>query len=292
MIKQIKKETGYVTSFDSTPIYYEVRGEGKPIFLAYGIVCLINHWHHQIKYFSENYQTIVIDYRGHHMSGTPSNPENMSLDAIARDIIAVCDHLGIDKASFFAHSFGAQCLLRTYDLRPELFENIVFINSFATNPLKGMFGIENMDQVFRFLKQGYEQLPETLNYFWKSAIDNPFALQLMGLSGGFNIKLTSLKDIQVYLRGVKNIDLNVFLSLFEHMLNYDGNAVLSDVKVPTLIIGGSQDNVTPVHFQELMHQKIKGSVLQIIPYGSHCSQLDMPDLVNLRIEKFLRSINY
>ena len=68
--------------------------------------------------------------------------------------------------------------------------------------------------------------------------------------------------------------------------------VIKEVKVPTLIIGGAKDSVTPLSFQREFHQKIKGSKLQIIPYGSHCSQLDMPDLVNLRIEKFLSEIAY
>ena len=290
-MNEVTHKTGYVESFDGTPIYYEVRGEGRPVFLAYGIGCLINHWRHQIKYFSQKYQTIVIDYRGHHKSGRPIKKDNLSLDAIAKDIVAVCDHLNIDKASFWGHSFGAQVLLRAFDMKPELFENMVFINGFATNPMKGMFGLD-IDPIFRNIKKGFETLPETISTLWKLGVDNPVTSRVMGFTGGFNLSLTSFKDIQVYTKGVASIDFDVFIEIFESMVNYNGGSVLSEVNVPSLIIGGSKDNVTPLEFQKKMHQSIKGSKLQVIPYGSHCSQLDMPDLVNLRIEKFLTEINY
>ncbi|MAF89974.1 MAG: alpha/beta hydrolase [Bdellovibrionaceae bacterium] len=290
-MREVVKETGYIESYDGTKIYFESRGEGPTIVMAYGIGCLMNHWRHQAKYFSQNYRTVLFDYRGHHMSERPALLENLNVHAIAKDLKALCDHLKIEKASFWGHSFGAQVLLRTYDNNPELFENLVFINGFATNPLKGMYGLD-LDPIFRNVKKGYETLPETISTLWKLSVDNPITNRLMGLAGGFNLSLTSFKDIQVYTKGVASIDFDVFTYIFESMINYNATAVLEEVKVPTLIIGGAKDSVTPLSFQREFHQKIKGSKLQIIPYGSHCSQLDMPDLVNLRIEKFLSEIAY
>jgi len=78
---EISKTTGTFESFDGTKIYYEVRGQGRPIVLCYGLACLINHWTHQIKAFSMDYQTIVFDYRGHHNSDTPVKRENLTIDA-------------------------------------------------------------------------------------------------------------------------------------------------------------------------------------------------------------------
>ena len=39
--------------------------------------------------------------------------------------------------------------------------------------------------------------------------------------------------------------------------------------------------------QEEIHRLIRGSSFFMVPYGSHCTQLDMPDLVNLKIDRFL-----
>jgi pimeloyl-ACP methyl ester carboxylesterase len=288
----IAKQTGFVESFDGTSIYYEVRGQGKPIVFANGLACGMNQWHKQIKYFSQKYQTIAFDYRGHLNSETPKSHEYLTMDALAQDIQKLCNHLEVEKASFWGHSYGAQVLIRTFDMNPQLFHNMVFVNGFATNPINGMFGLDVVSSAFKVMKDGYEQLPETLSYLWKSIVTNPFAMKLTGWAGGFNLALTSFKDIEIYARGVANIELDVFLSLFEHMMNYDGLSVLERINVPTLIIGGAKDSVTPLKYQKALHTKIKGSELLVVPYGSHCAQLDMPDLVNLRIEKFLNQVRY
>ncbi len=292
----VSKRTGTFKSFDGTPIYYEVRGTGKPIVLCYGIACLMNHWTHQLRYFSHNYQTIVFDYRGHHNTPVPASRENLSLDAICQDMAGLLEHLKIEKASFWGHSYGVQILLRFFDMYPERVANLVFINGFATNPIKGMFGgvlgVDTISTVFKMFRQGHRNFPETLASIWRGAVTHPLAIPLSSLAGGFNLSLTSLKDIEVYARGVASMDLDVFITLFDQMMKYDGSPVLDRIDVPTLIISGSKDGVTPLSHQERMHQRVRGSQFLRVPYGSHCTQLDLPDFVNLRIEKFLQEIRY
>lgn len=287
----VKKTTGHFRSFDGTRIYYEVRGEGFPIVLNYGIGCLINHWRPQIKYFSKDYKVITYDYRAHHRSDIPENHEHLSIDALAQDLKGLLDHLEIHEASLWGHSFGAQMLVRFYDLYPQLTHNLVFVNGFVQNPLAGMFGSDMTESAFRLLKNGYKTLPETISFLWKMGINNPIAIQLSALAGGFNLNLTSLKDVEIYARGIASMDLNAFITLFESMLKYDGKPVLERIDCPTMIIGGKQDSVTPQEHQEDMHRRIKGSDFFMVPYGSHCTQLDMPELVNLKIERFLRSLS-
>lgn len=285
----IPKVTGTFKSFDDTEIYYEVRGQGKPLILHYGIGCLINHWRPQIRYFSETHQVIVYDYRAHHNSGMPVDFKNMTIDALTKDVKALMQHLQIPKASHWGHSFGVQVLLNSYAQYPELFESLVFINGFVKNPLVGMFGSDYALKFFHGFKKGFDQLPETFSYLWRSAIRNPIAVPLSGIAGGFNLNLTPFKDIEIYARGISSMDLRAFLSLFESMVEYDGSDVLETIEIPTLIIGGRRDSMTPVRYQREMHEKIRDSQFLLVPYGTHCTQLDMPDLVNLRISKFLKA---
>ncbi|MGE4131406.1 MAG: alpha/beta fold hydrolase [Bdellovibrionales bacterium] len=287
----IPKQTGTFKSFDGTRIYYEVRGEGLPIVLNYGIGCLLNHWRHQIKHFSAQYKVIAYDYRAHHRSEIPEDRGHLSLDDLAQDLKSLLDHLEIQKASLWGHSFGAQMLVRHYDLFPEFAHSLVFVNGFVKNPLAGMFGADLTTSFFRLFKSGYELLPETLSFLWRQSVQNPLAVQLSALAGGFNTNLTSLKDIEIYAKGIAGMDLDAFIRLFESMMAYDGRPVLSRISVPTMIIGGRQDSVTPEKHQEEIHQLIKGSEYFSVPYGSHCAQLDMPELVNLKIERFLRAKN-
>lgn len=288
----IKKTTGYATSFDGTPIFYEIRGEGKPLVLCYGIGCLMNHWHNQVKFFSNQYQVILLDYRGHHQSPIPQQHDNLNLDACVQDIKSVVDHLGLKKVTFMGHSWGTQLLVRLYDLHPELFENFVSVNGFVNNPIVGMFGSNLPATAFELMKQFYQQVPETTNYLWQKLTYNALTIKFTQMSGGFNPKLTKVKDIEVYLKGVASINIEVFIKLFEAMMNYDGKPVLEKIEVPTLLIAGEQDFVTPIKHQEEMNRKIKSSELTRVPFGSHCSMLDMPEFVNLRIEKFLKEHKY
>lgn len=285
------KKTDFFKSFDGTKLYYEVHGIGEPIILAYGIGCLINHWQKQIHYLAQKYQVIAFDYRAHHKSSLPADHDQISIDALARDIHSLMDHLGLETASVAGHSFATQVLLRSYDINPKYFNSLIFINGFASNPIAGMFGNDLAAQVFRYVKKGFDLAPETLSYIWQKSINNPLAVQVSALLGGFNLSLTNLKDIEIYLKGIANMDLNAFLKLFENMMDYDGRPVFDRVTIPTLIIGGKKDSITPQHYQEEMNLKIRNSQLLMVPYGSHCTQLDMPDFVNLKIESFLNSVN-
>ncbi|MGZ5279497.1 MAG: alpha/beta fold hydrolase, partial [Pseudobdellovibrionaceae bacterium] len=142
MKKSIPFQSGRFKSFDGTSIYYEVRGKGEPLVFIYGLACLINHWHFQIEHFAQTHQVIAFDIRGHHKSDIPADRSKLSLDAVAQDIPYLLREVGVKKAHFVGHSFGAQSMLKAYDLSPELFLSLIFVNGFAKNPIKGMFGLD------------------------------------------------------------------------------------------------------------------------------------------------------
>ena len=281
------KETGHFESFDGTPIYYEVRGEGEPLVLVYGIACIINHWHHQVEYFSKKYRVITFDLRGHQKSNPVADMNHLGMDHLGKDVIGLLAHLKIKKAHFAGHSFGAPLILNLYKMKPELFKSMIFINGFARNPIKGMFGLDVVEPFFYFVKAQYKAQPDLWNTLWKMAVDNPMAMYFAALAGGFNLKVTHFKDIEVYCRGVARLNLDVFLTMFETLMEYDGEPVLETIEVPALIISGEKDMVTPLRFQYHFKEAIKHSEFVLVPYGSHCTQLDFPDYTNLKIEKFL-----
>jgi pimeloyl-ACP methyl ester carboxylesterase len=285
----VDKESGFFKSFDDTEIYYEVRGEGEPIVFVYGIACLMNHYRPQIQFFSRHYKVITFDLRGHHKSVRPIDNANLNIKSLARDLKFLLEHLKIKKAHFVGHSFGAPVILEGYFQHAEIFKSITLINGFAKNPIKNMFGLDVVEPFFHFFKAQYDQAPDAWSYVWQQAVNNPLAIQLSALAGGFNIKLTSLKDIEIYAKGVAHMDLDVFLTLFADMMSFDATSELSRIKVPTLIISGEKDNVTPPSFQEDFKNLVPNCEFMQVPYGSHCTQLDFPDYVNLRLDKFLSS---
>lgn len=287
-MKLVEKQTGSFQSFDGTPIYFESRGKGEPLVLVYGIACLMNHWHHQVDAFSEHYRVITFDLRGHHKSLPLGNPQNLKIADVAKDLIGLMDHLGLPKAHFAGHSFGVPILLEFYKLAPERVSSFIFINGFSKNPLKGMFGLDVVEPFFFFMKEQYAKAPDLWTTLWRKVVDNPLAMILAGAAGGFNLKLTQFKDIEVYTRGVARMDLRIFMEMMEELMRFDGEEILPLIQVPTLIISGEKDNVTPMKFQIEFQQKIANSEYVLVPYGSHCTQLDFPEYVNTRIATFLK----
>lgn len=283
----IIKTSGRFISSDGTSIYYESRGNGPPMVFAYGIGCLINHWQYQLKHFAKTHQVIAFDYRGHHKSALPKQIDSMNVDRLALDLIELCNHLKISRACFVGHSFGAQVLLSCYRQKPELFHSLIFVNGFVKNPMQGMFGNDLATELFLIIKKGYSLLPLTATSLFKKAVTNSLSLQLSGLLGGFNFQLASFKDVEIYARGVASMDLKIFIRLFEAMMAFNGEPILPSIRIATLVIGGKSDAVTPERLQLQIHEAVPNSEYLLVPLGSHCTQLDMPDLVNLRIDKFL-----
>ncbi|MFN3455209.1 MAG: alpha/beta fold hydrolase [Pseudobdellovibrio sp.] len=285
--KFIEKKTGYYTALDGTPIYYETHGHGEPIVFIYGIGCLINHWHPQVEFFSKTHQVILFDIRGHHKSVPVSNPHNMSFEHLAFDLKGLLNHLGHKNANIIGHSFGVPYQIKAYEQFPDIFKSLVFINGFARNPLKKLFGLEFVEPLFKFIKEQHSKYPDLWNTLWRNLVDNPIAFQLAALSGGFNIKLTQFKDIEMYGRGVSRLELNLFFNLFEELLNFNGTQILQQIDKPTLIIAGDRDFLTPPQYQSEIREAITHSEFVVVPYGSHCCQLDFPDFINLKIKDFL-----
>jgi pimeloyl-ACP methyl ester carboxylesterase len=288
----VHRNSGHFKSFDGTDIYYEVRGQGKPVVFVYGIACLMNHWHLQTSHFSKHYQTIMFDFRGHHFSEIPADKKNLSIEALAKDLIALCDHLKIEQSVFIGHSFGTEVILKAFLMKPELFKACCFVGGTFSNPFNHLMTVEKLKEILLYTRRIYNSAPHLVSSIWKWGVTNPISMFLSAIVGGFNLKQTATKDIEIYAQGVANIDLRVFLTLFEELIENDLTPNLPQLNVPTLVIAGENDSLTPSHKQVEVTNALPKGELYLIPDGSHCVQLDFPDLVNPRIEKFLNSIEY
>lgn len=208
--------------------------------------------------------------------------------SIAQDVICLCEHLKIEKAFFLGHSYGCEVLLEAYQQKPELFEGLCFVSGFFSNPFQALLSQEQLQEVFKYVRKTYNVAPSLLSTIWRLGVTNPVSMFLSSLVGGFNLEKTALKDIEIYAQGVANIDLRVFMTLFEQLTQHDGRPLLADIQVPTLVIAGDRDSLTPVTVQRSLFTEIPQSELLIVPNGSHCVQLDFPQEVNEKIADFLQ----
>ena len=108
---QSKADSGrFFTSFDSTKIYYEVKGAGDVVVLVHGFIVNGQSWKRTELYknlLEEGYKVIILDQRGNGFSDKPHTPEAYENDAEAKDIMALMKKLKIKKYSAVGYSRGS-----------------------------------------------------------------------------------------------------------------------------------------------------------------------------------------
>lgn len=89
-------------------IHYQVEGNGAPLILQHGFTSNLERWY-QYEYvdaLKDDYQLILLDARGHGASDKPHDPAAYAWDVRVSDVVAVLDHLGIEKTCFWGYSMG------------------------------------------------------------------------------------------------------------------------------------------------------------------------------------------
>jgi len=282
---------GYIRSFDDTRIFYSIEGrpDGKTLIFCYGLVCSSLHWTYQIDHFSRTHKAVWSDYRGHQNSDTPADLGTITIENMAHDIKILMDELGIRDAVLLGHSMGVNVVLDFYRQNPDRVAGMVLANGTAKRPLDTAFHANILDKAFGALRFAHDLSPTVVNTLWKLQNTNPFARTLVAL-GGFNPHLTPREDIELYIKQVSEMNPEVLLQLIRNYQEFDASAWLHTIKAPTLIIAGEEDHMIPLEQQELLNQLIPGSRLEVIRHGSHCPQMDLPELFSLKIESFLKEI--
>ena len=238
-------------------------------------------------YLLRNYTVIWFDYRGHHRSDFPPKAEDLTINNIARDIECLLNELKLDKVSLLGHSMGVNLALEFYKRAPQRVDAMVLANGSARGPLSTMFRTNLMQLVFPYAYRTYEKYPNLTNLLWAPQGKSKIAPWIIGQLG-FNPNLTKESDIKTYVKMISQMDPVVTLQLLKDYESYDATSWIHKIKVPTLVIAGEDDLIIPREAQEVMHQLIPNSKFELIRNGSHCPQMDIPELLNIMIERFLK----
>lgn len=107
---------------DGTTIAYEDLGYGEPLVLLHGLTESRKSWHeagYVEQFLQRERRLILVDCRGHGLSGKPHDPAAYSGRRRAADIIAVLDHAGIRRAALVGYSMGGVIALATAAYHPD-----------------------------------------------------------------------------------------------------------------------------------------------------------------------------
>lgn len=259
-----------VNNFD---LSYDDIGEGNiPIIFLHGYPFDKSLWQGQLDFLKSSYRLIACDIRGFGKSTDEESP--LSIDLFAEDLIGLMDELDIDKAIVCGLSMGGFIALNALKRFPSRFEALVLCDT-----------------------QCIADTMEVKENRYK-AIDEIKANGVTDFSEGFIKKvfhkdsITNKKDLVGQLRIVvfSNSQHIISQGLVALAGRSETCSTLSEINIPTLIMCGREDEVTPLTQSELMHQNIKGSILQVIENAGHVSNLEQPQEFNKHLGSFLADL--
>ncbi len=280
-----------VESFDGTPIWYRQIGSKEPtLVLCDGVGCAGYVWKYLIPHFENSHRLIHWNYRGHGKSGVPANIENLGVEECAEDLLVVLDHAAVtEPAVFLGHSMGVQVILEFYHRYPDRVKALVPITGSYGKALDHVHDTSLIKRMFPMIQYFAGHFKPVLNAFWDKLIRSEFAYWY-ACSFEINEGLIKREDFFPYLEDLSRMDPEIFFRTLAGASRHTAESYLPEVKVPTLIVGGEADQFTPYWISKRMHSMIPNSELLTLPMGSHTGPLELPELVNLRIEKFLADL--
>lgn len=293
----IFERDGFAQSPDGTEIAYAVHGHAGPwVALVPGFVCPDNFWKYLLPELAQNYRVIIYDLRGLGRSGTPRepgrrarnlSPEDFSIPKQVRDLKAVMDAAGAQRAALIGHSMGGQIILEAYEQLGGRVTSLVMLTAPFESPIKTFYG-RDFSTVLHAVRRALTVLPRSTVVGWRALllINPPLTHRLAQLTRALG-PAAKLEDMASYYRHMAYLDPLVILMMAEAMRTHSAAEVLPRVIIPTLIVAGSRDTFTPLSLAEFMYTTLPNSELVVIEGGSHGAVIEKPDEVNGAITSFL-----
>jgi pimeloyl-ACP methyl ester carboxylesterase len=281
-----------VESFDGTSIWYRRIGTGEPtLVLCDGVGCAGYVWKYLIPHLENKYRIVHYNYRGHGKSGTPDNLESLGIEECVEDLKYVLDDAGVDRPAVLAgHSMGVQVILEFYHRYSGRVHALIPITGSYGKAIDHVHNSGLAKQLLPLAKYAVSNFNPVIKELWRRVVHSDLAF-LYACRFEINADLIKKGDFFPYLEHLSRMDPVVFTHTVEGAARHTAEPYLPEIKVPTLIVAGEADKFTPYWISRRMHTMIPDSQLLTLPMGSHTGPIELPELTNLRIEKFLEEVS-
>ncbi|MEP1035046.1 alpha/beta hydrolase [Ekhidna sp.] len=111
-------------------LYYEVYGEGTPLFLLHGYSLSSQSWKPYVEKFEKDYKVYLVDLTGHGKSDPFK--DDLSIKSVGEDINALVSYLNLEKVKAIGFSFGGDVLFQLALINPSLIESMITIGAVGT----------------------------------------------------------------------------------------------------------------------------------------------------------------
>lgn len=269
----MKKNNKNTVDIDGVTISFDDFGKGEiPIIFIHGFPFDKSSWEPQMAFLKKTHRVIAYDIRG--FGASIMTEEQESIDLFSNDLIKFMDALEIKKAIVCGLSMGGYILLNAVHRFSDRFEAIILSDTQCIADSEETKA-KRAKSILQIEAEGLKDFADGFikNVFCQNSFDNKPELVE-------TVKNIILKTSQRAVVGT----LSALAQRVEMCFS------LNKITIPTLIICGNEDIVTPPIQAEFMFGKILNSKLKIIEQAGHLANLEQPDEFNKHLVDFISSI--
>jgi pimeloyl-ACP methyl ester carboxylesterase len=257
---------GITMAFTST-------GEGPAILLIHGFP--LNHrlWQPQaVALANAGYQVVTPDLRGFGETDAPEGPYSMNL--FADDMIALLDHLGIEKAVVGGMSMGGYVLLNILERYPQRVAAAAFV-------------VTRSDADNEAGKERRQALADEVMRNGSIVAANAFAAVLFA-DDTPTTRPAMVSEVKAWMQS--NSPQGLAGALMAMRNRKDSTLLLPNFYSPAIVIGAGEDKAIPPENSRLLAANLPDSRLVVIPNAGHMVTLEQPEAVNAALQEFLDQV--
>jgi 3-oxoadipate enol-lactonase len=247
----------------------EVSGTGPSLLLLHAFPLGLVMWDAQVSALADSHQVVRFDCRG--FGGSPPGDGLLTMERIADDAAGVLDRLGLPSAVVAGVSMGGYAAFAMVRRHPDRIRGLVLADTRA--------GADSPEA-----KANRAAQAEKVRRDGAAAIADAVLPKLLGA--------TSHRERPELVARVRRIiEANPPRGITDALAGLaaraDSTPTLREVRVPTLVVVGEEDAITPLADAEALQRGIAGSRLAVIPRAGHLSSLENPDEFNRQLRAFL-----
>ncbi|MPY69846.1 MAG: alpha/beta fold hydrolase [Alphaproteobacteria bacterium] len=260
---------------DGAPrIAADVMGHGPMVLFLHGIGGNRTNWHLQLPALAPHFTACAWDARGYGLSDDYEG--DLDFGDFSGDICRLLDRFEVDRAHICGLSFGGRVAQDFYPRHPDRVATLVLCDTFAG---------EDPDDPRASRSQTPEEFVEArIRPYLEGAKPAEQAPRSVA-------KLMSPnRSEDAYRRAVaasETLHVDSYIKTVRASADYNRVETLGSIAVPTLLVFGEDDPLTPPDIGRYMQERIAGSRLVLIEGAGHMTNLEKPDAFNEAVLDFL-----
>jgi pimeloyl-ACP methyl ester carboxylesterase len=253
-------------------IYYERRGQGPSLLLLHGIGSSSGSWRHQLEELSKCWTVLAWDAPGYGRSSDPV-PEVMEIRLYAECVRALLVEEQLESVYLVGHSWGGIIAQEFYRAFPS------YVRALILGDTNQGGGAEPREIRRRQLEQRLKMIQDLA----PSELAEQRAPALLSSEAPEEVLREAVEIMsQVRPPGYRSAAIS--------MSRADERDLLSQIQVPTLLVWGELDSVTPLKEGKAMQEAIAGVRLEVISGVGHLCYLERPQEFNEILNRFLEEV--